>query len=207
MPSAIFNAGRHKPEAYFGSLDALSSWLHQYEPRTITLALWLRIRSFVIAAVLEMAPQHRYEAYQGTHFLAEHTAWCLLQGIPLDRERVLHPDAVERSVSASGRSVHDKGSYRFYLSKYGRALTRHAPWPPPKERIPYAGLVPPYPPSQLSALRRAARSQTPLQNRRSTALIAMCAGAGLDGRSAADVKPAAFVTVRRAAKVRTVADV
>jgi hypothetical protein len=115
--------------------------------------------------------------------------WCVKQGIPLDVERVLDPDTVERFCSTGLKKLPSRGSYRATLRRLGRELTKKAPWEPRPEPMPARKVSPPYSKVQMKALRGdAARQSSPSRRRATTALILLGAGAGLDGRWARKVR-------------------
>jgi len=102
---------------------------------------------------------------------------------------VLDPDTVERFTSTlpSNRS---SATYRADLRRIGRRLTTKAPWEPRAEAVSRRAVAPPYSPEELANLRRfAANQSTPQRRRRATVLMALGAGAGLDGRWCTRIRP------------------
>jgi hypothetical protein len=109
--------------------------------------------------------------------------WCLVQRISLDVELVLDPDTVERYCSVGLTSGRSRGTYRSLLRKIGPLVTSNTPWAPPPPSICERRVAIPYTALELAALRRDASHQATAGRRRAaTALIALGAGAGLDGR-------------------------
>jgi hypothetical protein len=103
-------------------------------------------------------------------------------------EQVLDPDTVERFVSEGLRTERSRATYRSDLRRIGRRLTRTAPWEPKPESLARRHVAAPYSPEDLGDLRRAAnRQSTAAKGRAARALIALGAGAGLDGRWATRV--------------------
>jgi hypothetical protein len=111
------------------------------------------------------------------------SAWCLSEGMPLDWEVVLDPDTVERFVSVGIRDDRCRGTYRATLRRLGRLLTNKAPWEPRAEAVNRRRVAAPYSADELDLLWRDAQHQaTQARLRAGQALVALGAGAGLDGR-------------------------
>lgn len=114
--------------------------------------------------------------------------WATAEGMPLDREVILDPDAVERFVASLG-GERSAATYRAVLRRVGPVLTKKAPWEPRPETISRRPLAPPYRGDELVTLFRDAVSQpTPSRQRAACALLVLGLGAGLDGRWATRVK-------------------
>jgi hypothetical protein len=117
------------------------------------------------------------------HTLTQISAWCLSQGMPLDWEVVLDPDTVERFISLGISRDRSRGTYRAMLRRLGPLLTRKAPWEPRAQTVNRRHVAAPYSADELELLWRDAQHQaTPARLRAGWALIALGAGAGLDGR-------------------------
>ncbi|MGH2717801.1 MAG: hypothetical protein ACRDJU_04395 [Actinomycetota bacterium] len=115
--------------------------------------------------------------------LTQIAAWCLSQGMPLKWETVLDPDTVERFVSVGIKHDRSRGTYRARLRHLGPLLTRKAPWEPRAEAVNRRQVSVPYSAAELDQLWDDALNQsTPGRLRAGQALIALGAGAGLDGR-------------------------
>ena len=164
--------------------------IEAYTPRRVDPTLWTEtLRPFVLPALRASEPVGIAAMERFARVLTLISVWCVEQGIPLDVERVLDPDTVERFCSKGLKKSPSRGSYRATLRRLGRELTTTAPWEPRPEPMPARKVAPPYSPAELEALIRAARRQsTPKRRRAAVALILLGAGAGLDGRWARKVR-------------------
>jgi hypothetical protein len=160
----------------------------------VPIDLWHgQLRDFVIPGVLRVAPVTLSSARSTVHALTHLAVWCLAQGMPLTWDVVLDPDTVERYICVGIPNWRSRGTYRALLRRLGPLLTTKAPWEPRPEAVNRRHVAAPYSPDELEALRRDAQHQgTPARQRAGQALIALGAGAGLDGRwctrvAAADV--------------------
>ena len=168
----------------------VSHWLARYTPRAVDLTRWdSALQVFVVSAVLALEPAGPAIAGRYTRALTRLADWSLTEGLPLDLEVVLDPDAVERFTSTLPRK-RSTATYRADLRRIGRRLTTKAPWEPRAETVSRRAVAPPYPPEELTNLRRfAANQSTPERRRRATVLMALGAGAGLDGRWCTRIRP------------------
>lgn len=178
-----FTAARPKVSA------EVAAWLEGYEPRSVTTSLWRgQLRDFVVPAVAKLAPATPSSAGEIARALTRISVWCMSQGTALTWDQILDPDTVERFVSERFVSVgitedRCRGTYRALLRRLGPLLTSKAPWEPRPEAINRRQVAPPYSPEELDGLWRDAQHQsTPARLRAGQALIALGAGAGLDGR-------------------------
>lgn len=162
----------------------VNAWLERYEPRFVPSQLWHgQLRDFVVPAVAKLAPASPSSAGEMARVLIRISAWCLSQGLSLDWERVLEPDTVERFVSVGITDNGCRATFRALLRRLGPLLTSKAPWEPRPESVSRRHLASPYSPDELDVLWRDAEHQsTPARLRAGQALIALGAGAGLDGR-------------------------
>ena len=169
--------------------DEIRRRIEGYVPRALPAAEWEAIRSFVIPALLASNPVGLAAMERNARVLTLIAAWCVEQGIPLDVETVLDPDTVERFCTHGLKKTPSRPSYRATLRRLGRALTKEAPWEPKPEPMPPRNVAPPYTTTELASLwEDANRQSTPSRRRASRALIALGAGAGLDGRWARKVR-------------------
>jgi hypothetical protein len=168
----------------------VENWLAQYRPRTIDAVRWESLlRAFVVSSVLALNPGGTSIAGRYVRALTRLANWCLTEGLLLDVEVVLDPDTVERFASTLPKNK-STATYRADLRRIGRRLTKNAPWEPRPEPIIRRAVAPPYSPDELAQLRRfAANQSTDERRRRATALIALGAGAGLDGRWSTRIRP------------------
>lgn len=174
----------------------VAAWLERYQPRSVPASLWCdQLRDFVMPGVGKLAPQAPSSAGETARALTRISAWCLSQGIPLTWDQALDPDTVERYVSVGITDDRCRGTHRALLRRLGPLLTSKAPWEPRPEAVNRRHVAPPYSPEELDGLWRDAQHQsTPARLRAGQALIALGAGAGLDGRwstrvTATDVVP------------------
>jgi len=190
---------RERSSPGLSSLDPVGeveAWICTYVPRRFDRPLWeSSIRGFVVPLLLAMRPAGRAIAARQAYALTRLAEWCVSEGMDLDVETVLDPDTVERFITTALAWSRSRATYRSDLRRIGRKLTSRAPWEPPPDPIPRRVLAPPYSSKELANFRRMAEQQASPQRRRAAqALIALGAGAGLDGRwctriRAADVTP------------------
>ena len=110
------------------------------------------------------------------------TQWATAEGMALDREVILDPDAVERFV-ASLFEERSAATYRAVLRRVGPLLTKRAPWEPRAQAIPRRQLAPPYEYDEVSMLIDDAIDQPSWSRQRAAiAFLTLGLGAGLDGR-------------------------
>ncbi len=165
-------------------------WLHAYRPQGIDAGVWREIRPFVMGCVRRLEFDDTNVA-RTARLLARLAAWCLNEGLALDAEIVLDPATVERFVAVGLKGDRSQPTYRAVLRRVGPLLTKHAPWERPPPAYPRLGTAAPYSPVELRALTSAAVSQPTFGRRRAAkAILALGAGAGLDGRWVAKVSAA-----------------
>lgn len=162
----------------------VAAWLDRYQPRSVPATLWNgQLRDFVMPAVGMLSPAVPSSAGEIARALTRISAWCLSQGIPLTWDQVLDPDTVERFVSVGITDDRCRGTHRALLRRLGPLLTSKAPWEPRPEAVNRRRVAAPYSSAELDGLWRDAQHQsTPARLRAGHALIALGAGAGLDGR-------------------------
>jgi hypothetical protein len=121
--------------------------------------------------------------------LSHLVAWAVSEGMALDPESIFDPDTVERFVTQGLISETSRATYRSVLRRIGPLLTRKAPWEPRPATLARRQVAQPYTRVEIETLSRAAGHQsTPSKVRAARALLALGAGAGLDGRWVARVK-------------------
>lgn|GEM_PF-453306 len=175
-------AAREEPD--LGNLDPdVARWLRRYRPRGKYRAIWDSVLGrFITSAIVRLRPARRPRAESYLWALLGVCAWSLDQGLPLDLEVILDPDNVERYCTL-GLTGPSQNTARSTLRKIGPLLTTQAPWQPPPPRIRHKTIAPPYTDAELEALRKdAARQSSPSRRRAARAILALGAGAGLDGR-------------------------
>ena len=154
-----------------------------YRPRTIDETLWAAIQPFVLNCASELPLAGWASATRTLRVLVQVALWARGEGIALDRELVFDPDTVERLVAVSPGSDASRATYRAVLRRIGPLLTRKAPWEPRKAPVSRRQVAAPYTPAELALLSNDASHQTTEGRcRAARALIALGAGAGLDGR-------------------------
>jgi hypothetical protein len=120
--------------------------------------------------------------------LARLASWAVGEGLPLDAEVVLDPDTVERFIAVGLADDRSRATYRSVLRRVGPRLTRRAPWQPRPATVARRQVAPPYTHQEMELLRAdATRQATAKRVRAARALLALGAGAGLDGRWATRV--------------------
>ena len=127
----------------------------------------------------------------------------LAEGLPLDVEVVLDPDTVERFIASGVDHDRSRATYRSELRRIGPLLTRRAPWEARPRPVARRQVALPYTPQELGQLRAFAAAQPTAQRvRAARALLALGAGAGLDGRWVARVRAQDVFAARGAVLVR-----
>jgi len=162
-------------------------WLVDYRPMRMDADSWIAVRPFVVACANQLGFDGGAGALRVVRVLARLAAWAVGEGLPLDVEVVLDPDTVERFIASmpEGRSP---ATYRSTLRRVGPPLTKRAPWEARSVPVARRHVAPPYSTAELDGLRTAAVAQTTVGRvRAARALLALGAGAGLDGRWVARV--------------------
>ncbi len=115
--------------------------------------------------------------------LSRLAAWAVEEGIALDAESILDPDTVERFVTYGLTGESSRATYRSVLRRIGPLLTRTAPWEPRPATIARRQVAQPYAAVEIETLvADSGRQSTAAKRRAARALLALGAGAGLDGR-------------------------
>jgi hypothetical protein len=168
--------------------EVVAAWLADYVPKKIDRDTWAIVGPFVRPLVANSRPGTLQNAARTIRVLAAISCWCLLEGIPLDPERVLDPGVVERFVAFGLKPSASRATYRSELRRLGPLLTTTAPWEPRPAAVATRKVATPYSTSELAQLKRAATAQATLGRRRmARGLLALGAGVGLDGRWIASV--------------------
>jgi hypothetical protein len=166
-----------------GANEEVALRIASYRPRAVDEALWAEIRPFVLSCASALPLGGPASATRTLRVLAQVGLWAVGEGIALDRELVFDPDTVERFVAASPGSDSSRATYRAVLRRIGPVLTRKAPWEPRRPPVSRRQVAAPYTPAELALLSNDASHQTTKARcRAARALIALGAGAGLDGR-------------------------
>ena len=154
-----------------------------YEPRDLDPAVWKAVRGFVTECADRLALGDWASATRTLRTLTRLSAWALEEGMALDPELILDPDTVERFVANGLAGERSRATYRAVLRRIGPLLTTRAPWEPPPPSVARRQVAAPYTVQDIELLRvDAVRQGTPHKRRAARALLALGAGAGLDGR-------------------------
>ena len=160
-----------------------ASWLETYRPLRITPIDWALVRPFVLDMANQLGLRGGAGAVRTVRMLARLSVWALAEGLRLDVELVLDPDTVERFIAVGLADDPSRATYRATLRRAGPLLTTKAPWEPKATPLARRNVAPPYTDRELDMLRAAAVAQpTPGRRKAAQALLALGAGAGLDGR-------------------------
>ena len=160
-----------------------ADWLEGYHPTGADPDSWDAVRPFVMVCADRLDLDGGAGALRVVRVLARLSVWCLDQALPLDREVVLDPDTVERFVSDALQADRSRSTYRATLRRIGPLLTTKAPWEPGVASVARRQVALPYGADELTTLRRDALVQlTPGRVLAARALLALGAGAGIDGR-------------------------
>jgi hypothetical protein len=167
-----------------GLSPEVALWLERYTPRSIPRSLWeATLRPIVVPALIDLKPKGIASGQIYAWALTRLLVWALGEHLPFDLETLLDPDTVERFCSEGLKDVRSRGQYRTYLRFIGPKLTKKAPWEPRPVPMGHRQVVRPHPPEELAAIRQDAYAQSsPTRRRSAVAIVALGAGAGLDGR-------------------------
>jgi len=116
--------------------------------------------------------------------------WGVREHIPLDVEKLFHPDTVERFAYAAQASyaVNSVAAARYLLRTVGRAVTRSAPWVEAPLSIRTPGIPAPYTRAEVAQLWGDVPGQsTPLRRHAFEVLLLLGLGAGLRAPEMFDV--------------------
>lgn len=153
-----------------------------YVPARIPHDVWAGSGQFVRDCVVGLDPDSVTSAYTAIRTIAPFVAWSLRQGLPLDREKIFTPALVERYVQTECQRLvaSSRGTIQSNLRRYGRALTRRAPWPPPSPGTRPKGCAAPYTDVEIDRiLTVCAQQRTALRRHQMKILVALTLGAGL----------------------------
>lgn len=179
-----------------------SPWLSGYRPRRHDRPTWAVIKPFVASCAEELCLGRCSKPLPTVRALALIAAWSLEEGLPLVAEVVLDPANVEAFIANCPGADSSRASYRSLLRRIGPQLTKKAPWESPPLAVSARQVAAPYSPDELRRLKAAAAAQPTSGRRRAAeALLALGAGAGLDGRWVARVGPQSVFARERAVMV------
>jgi len=173
----------------WGADEEIEQQISSYRPTSVDAATWVSIRPFVLASVRRLPFSGWAVTVRTLRVLTKLTAWSVGEGIPLDPEQILDPDTIERFAVAGLAGSSSRSTYRADLRRIGPLLTTNAPWEPRPPRLARRQVAAPYTETELEILRAdAKRYRTESRRRAARALLALGAGAGLDGRWATRVR-------------------
>lgn len=168
-----------------------TSWVAEYKPQRIDVEDWTAVRPFVVDCIEALGLAAGASSLRTVRVLARLAAWAVGEGMPLDVEVVLDPDTVERFATSGAAVGVSASTYRSVLRRVGPLLTETAPWEERGGGLARRQVAKPYTAVELAELRSDALNQpTAGRIRAARALLALGAGAGLDGRWVAKVRPA-----------------
>ena len=184
---------RDAPEWEFD--DETERRIASYRPEKVDASTWRVVQPFVLDCVRRLPPKGWPVAIRTLRVLTQLTVWTMGQGMGLDPELVFDPDTIERFVVEGLAKNSSRATYRADLRRVAPLLTTKAPWEPRSTLLPRREVAPPYTQAELEVLRSdAIHQKTPERRRASRALIALGAGAGLDGRWSTQIKARDVVT-------------
>jgi hypothetical protein len=167
---------------------AADGWLDGYRSLGLAPAMWAVVRPFVADAAERLGLDGGAGAMRVVRVLARLAAWALGEGLPLDVEVALDPDTVERFIAVGLADDRSRATYRAVLRRVGPLLTKRAPWGAMPATVARRQVAAPYTLDELRSLRSDSVAQpTARRVRAARALLALGAGAGLDGRWVARV--------------------
>jgi hypothetical protein len=178
-------------------------WLASYRPQGLEPATWAEVRRFVVCCAERLHLQAGASDLRIIRVLTRLGAWAVGEGRPLQAEVVLDPDTVERFVALGLPVGRSRATYRATLRRIGPLLTSKAPWEPRPATVARRQVASPYTADEVTGLCADAFAQpTPGRVRAARALIALGAGAGLDGRWVARVAASDVIAHDRIVVVR-----
>lgn len=177
----MLKATRRAPD--WRANEEIALRVSSYRPQAIDEPLWVVVRPFVLACASALPLEGWASATRTLRALAQIGLWAVGEGIGLDQEVIFDPDTVERFVRALSGSDASRSTYRAVLRRIGPLLTRNAPWEPRPTPLSRRHVAVPYTAEELALLSNDACQQPTAGLRRAAgALLALGAGAGLDGR-------------------------
>jgi hypothetical protein len=183
MPKATRRAPKREAD------DETEQRIAAYRPEKVDASTWEVIRPFVLDCVRRLPSKGWPVAIRTLRVLTQLTAWVVGQGMALDADLVFDPDTIERFVVEGLAKNASRSTYRADLRRVAPLLTTKAPWEPRTTLLPRRQVAPPYTRAELQLLRTDAIGQrTPQRRRAARGLIALGAGAGLDGRWATQIR-------------------
>lgn len=166
--------------------DPILVCLDGYRPRRLPAEQWTeRVREFHRGHLLRLDVGEIGVARDIRSAFAHLICFAVSEGIPLDIERVLDPDTVERHFERKvARGIPNAAANeRALLRRLGRCLTEKAPWEPVPEAWGRTKLGPPYPEADVELIHRdVTRQATPRLCLAGETIEILGLGAGLDGR-------------------------
>ena len=160
-----------------------------YRPQIVDESTWAKVRPFVLGCIGQLPDKGWPVAIRTLRVLTQLTAWVVGQGMALDAEVIFDPDTIERFVVEGLAENSSRATYRADLRRVAPLLTTSAPWEPRPIPLSRRQASPPYTTAELRLLiADGIHQRTPERRRAARALIALGAGAGLDGRWAAQVR-------------------
>ena len=168
-----------------------TSWVAEYKPQRIDQDDWTAVCPFVVDCIEALGLAAGASSLRTVRVLARIAVWAVEEGMPLDVEVVLDPDTVERFATSGAAVGVSASTYRAVLRRVGPLLTDKAPWEHRGGGLARRQVAKPYSAVELAGLRSDALDQpTAGRIRAARALLALGAGAGLDGRWVARVRAA-----------------
>src|SRR5579871_238611 len=164
---------------------APEDWIASYLPATIERERWLAVRPFVVECGERLELGDGPAARRVVLAIGRLSVWTVAEGLELDPEIVFDPDTVERFIAVGIPCVpqRSRATYRAVLRRVGPLLTKRAPWDAKPPSVARRQVAVPFTSDELAGLKADARTQpTPGRERAARALLALGAGAGLDGR-------------------------
>ena len=167
---------------------AAQAWLADYQPLHVGDDEWAVVGRFVNECAGQLGLERSAGSMRVVRALARLALWSHEQGLPLDVEVMLDPETVDRFIATELADDPSWATYRSVLYRVGPLLTKSAPWADRSRRTHKRRVAPPYSLIELAGLRADALAQPTAGRRRAArALVALGAGAGLDGRWAVRV--------------------
>lgn len=151
---------------------------------------WLRVRTFVLAVVKDVAQHVPYPLASVTNAVASHVDWCVnVAGMPQERDSLFRWDVIAYAVdNMPTTSPSTKGRRRSLLLRVGERLGA-VKAPPVMPPLPAAPPSQPYSPAELVEISLWAEYQNSESRRLSAlALASLGLGAGLPARDLCAVR-------------------
>lgn len=160
---------------------SIAACIRCFEPRSVDAAAWSVVEPWVRETVTLSGPTLHSQAANALKVLSRFALWAVDEGMVLDRESVLTPEAIDRYRLVGMRALAptSRSAEVSRLRHLARAVTKKAPWPAAGAQGSRQGLSPPYTGEEIAGYWQAAGMQNgPFRVQAMKATLALTVGAG-----------------------------